>query len=367
MKAIKEIKTSTHIVLGLLLMYFTFTSLIVFRNTVSGNAFISNPKEFEDTWKTYFFRSGLWSHGDSIWTYYLTGQLQSEEVVLGSNGWLFFKAVNDSDTIADFEGTNSYNTEEYAKFKEGLEKLEAYCAQNGTRYAVIFAPNKENVYPEYMPKKYRHASVSRTDKLASEMQKSGFNVVNPKETLVDSKNILVQDYYSYDTHWNQIGAYKGLKMCLESLGIDTVPLDALEINDSYLNDYGYHTGAMDDLAQMVGMRNLKFTNDIEYVIKEFPQIDWERYERESDQLGYVEFHNEHAKINKSVLLVGDSFRSAMIPGLMFYFSKVYVAHYGKISADELREITADYAIFEFVERYSQRALEIGELFAEEKR
>ena len=367
MKAIKEIKTSTYIILGLLLMYFAFTSIIVVKNTVSRDICISTPGEFEDTWKTYFFRSGLWSHGDSIWTYYLTGQLQSEEVILGSNGWLFFKAVNDSDTIADFEGTNSYSSEDYAKCEAGLEKLERYCDQKGTRYAVVFPPNKENVYPEFMPRTYRHVPVSRTDKLASEMQKKGYNVVNLKEILIDSKDVLMQEYYSYDTHWNQIGAYEGLKMCLDSMGIDTVPLETLEINDFYLNDYGYHTGAMDDLAQIVGMRDLRFTNDTEYVIKEFPQIDWERYERESDQLGYVEFHNEHAKTNKSLLLVGDSFRSAMIPGSMYYFSKVYVAHYGKISAEELKEITADYVIFEFVERYSQRALEIGDLFIEEKK
>lgn len=364
MKAIKKIKISTYIVLGLLLMYFALTCLIVFKNTISGNIRVSTLKEFEDTWKAYFFRNGMWSHGDSIWTYYLTGQLQSEEVILGSNGWLFFKAINDSDTIADFEGTNSYSTEDYAKCKAGLEKLEKYCNQNGTRYAVIFAPNKENVYPEFMPRKYRHASISRTDKLASEMQKAGFNVVNPKETMIESKDVLMQDYYSYDTHWNQIGAYKGVRMCLDCMDIPTVPLENLEADKFDLKNFGYHTGAMDDLAQMVGMRELNFDNDNEFIIKDFPSIAWEYYETESDFGKVVSFSNDKARTNARLLLVGDSFRSAMIPSLLFYFSDVYVIHQGAFDSQDIEEIEPDYLIIEYVERYSERVFDLDDILAQ---
>ncbi len=364
MKAFKKIKTTTYIVLGLLLMYFAFTCLIVFKNTISGDICVSDYLEFEDTWKTYFFRSGLWSNCDSIWTYYLTGQLQSEEVVLGSNGWLFFKAVNDSDTIADFEGTNSYSSEDYTKCEEGLEKLERYCDQNGIRYAVVFAPNKENVYPEFMPRKYRHVPVSRTDKLASEMQKRGYNVVNPKETLMDSKDPLMQDYYSYDTHWNQIGAYRGVRMCLDSMDISTVPLENLETDKFDLKNFGYHTGAMDDLAQMVGMRELSFNKDNEYIIKDFPEIDWENYERGSELGEVVSFRNDKAERDAKLLLVGDSFRNAMIPSLLYYFSDVYVLHQGTFDIQDIEAIEPDYLIIEYVERYSERVFELDNIFAE---
>lgn len=364
MKAIKKIKISTYIVLGLLLMYFAFTCLIVFKNTISGNIRFSNPKEFEEAWKSYFFRNGMWSHSDSIWTYYLTGQLQSEEVVLGSNGWLFFKAVNDSDTIADFEGTNSYTAKDYAKCKAGLEKLDKYCAQKGTRYAVIFAPNKENVYPEFMPRKYRHVLISRTDKLASEMQKAGFHVVNPKETMMNSKDVLMQEYYSYDTHWNQIGAYMGVRMCLDSMDISTVPLENLETDKLDLKVFGYHTGAMDDLAQMVGMREINFNDDNEYIIKDFPTIDWECYETESNLGNVVSFRNDKAKMNARVLLVGDSFRSAMIPSLLFYFSDVYVIHQAAFDTQDIEEIEPDYLVIEYVERYSERVFDLDDILAQ---
>ena len=62
-----------------------------------------------------------------------------------------------------------------------------------------------------------------------------------------------------------------------------------------------------------------------------------------------------------VLLVGDSFRTSMIPALSKVFSDVYVLHRSFYNAIMLDEIDPDYVIVEYVERYSENIGEVQNL------
>lgn len=64
----------------------------------------------------------------------------------------------------------------------------------------------------------------------------------------------------------------------------------------------------------------------------------------------------------SVLLVGDSFRTAMIPAMQETFSDVCVIHRSCRTPNLLDEINPEYVIMEYVERYSQSMGEMNELF-----
>lgn len=118
----------------------------------------------------------------------------------------------------------------------------------------------------------------------------------------------------------------------------------------------YHYCGDDDLARMVGLRDIVFNDELEYEIDGTIPMDWQRFadEQNNNQISY--FSNPNAQKHATLLLVGDSFRSSMIPALREKFTDVYVAHRLFFTADMLDEIRPNYFIAEYVERNSD---EIG--------
>ena len=85
----------------------------------------------------------------------------SEDVVLGDGGWLFY-----ADTLEDFQGTNPMTGRALFCAARNLALLQEYCAQQGTKFLFVCAPNKNTSYPEYMPGQYRKTEqVSDLDRL----------------------------------------------------------------------------------------------------------------------------------------------------------------------------------------------------------
>ena len=123
-----------------------------------------------------------------------------------------------------------------------------------------------------------------------------------------------------------------------------------------LNGY-YHYHGEDDLAKMIGLRSI-FSDEKEYEVDGTVQMDWTTYEEEQTSNKISHFYNENAIKNSRVFLIGDSFRSSMVPALREQFVDVYVVHRSYYTTKMLDEIHPDYLIAEYVERYSS---EIGEI------
>jgi hypothetical protein len=231
--------------------------------------------------------------------------------------------------------------------------------ERNIKFTILVPPNKENVYSEYMPDSYTHAEVSRTDKLIDYLDENGVNIVSAKQELLDNHEDF-QLYYSYDTHWNQLGAYIGVKKVLDSWNIRKPALNKCSII-SYNLAGNYHYGAVDDLAKMLGMRKLLYHDEIEYKIKGIEEINWEKFEKEQDNNEVSYYDNADAPIKAKLLLVGDSFRISMIPSLRETFSDVYVAHSFFYSSEFLEKIEPEYLIAEYVERRSEAIEDINYL------
>lgn len=310
--------------------------------------------KIESEWELYN-KSDL-SGIDSAVTYYTTGEILSVQVIKGKAEWLFYKSVGDGDTLADYEGTNNYTSEELEKIAHTALSAQKEIEDKGIKFALMVAPNKENVYSEYMPEIYSHATESSTDVLINFIQEKGVNIVSPKEGLLD-KHLERELYFRYDTHWNQLGAYMAVRDTLLSWDI-VVP----ELSDRIVTEKGlkgnYHYGAEADLAEMAGLREV-FSDEIEYEVEGTVLVDWMAYELEQNSGEVSYFHNEQAKCNAKVLLIGDSFRSAMIPSLNEQFTDVYVVHRWKYTQGIVDHISPEYMIVEYAERYSKDISEIN--------
>lgn len=314
--------------------------------------------DFADTkWYSLMYKKSFFSRCDSIITYYVMNEISSKQVVEGRNGWLFYKSTTDGNLIADFEGTNLYSQNELNNICRVTYEVQEDLENRGIKFAILIPPNKENVYYQYMPETYQHASSSATDIMIEHLQSNGVNIINPKDDLLSfSDDDNYQVYYNYDTHWNQMGAYIGVKKVLETWGIIVPRLSDCAFTTTPLKD-NYHYCGMDDLAGMIGLNDV-FDDDKEYVVTKTAIMDWEKFEKEQSNKQISHFENEEAPTKGTLLLVGDSFRSSMIPLLRQEYADVYVLHRNYYEPSMLDEIEPDFVIVEYVERHSREVVNI---------
>lgn len=296
---------------------------------------------------------------DSLFTYLVSKEIASVQVVKGENGWLFYKTKSDGNPIADYEGTNSFSEKDMEQIAKSALEVQDSLGAMDCEVAILFPTNKENVYYNYMPRTYTHAEKSRTDLLVEYLIDRGVNAVSPKAALLSASNDQ-QLYYSYDTHWNQLGAYIGVKETLAEWGIRIPDLSERNIISTPLKDHYHYTGD-DDLAKMAELPSF-FSDDIEYTVEGTAPMDWETFDTEQDNSIVSHFHNDASANDKRLFLIGDSFRASMIPSLSEQFSDVYVVHRTYFETSMITETRPDYVIFEYVERYSYEIKNIGKLF-----
>lgn len=318
----------------------------------------------ERLWDRSIYKKAEMSRLDSVLTYLSTGEIASGQIICGSEGWMFYKSPNDGNSMADYEGTNRYSNRELDSMLKAVMKTQKEAEKRGMRFAVLVLPNKENIYSEYMPKQYRHEPISSTDLLIDHLKSEGAYVYSPKEEMLDCHNEM-QLYYRYDSHWNQLGGYIGLKTVLNDWGISLPALSEREVISRLLKDCR-HDSANDDLARMAGLLRF-FDDEMEYAVAGTLQPDWAAYDKEQSQGILSKYHNEDAKTDKTVMLVGDSYRTALIPALCESFREVGVIHRSSYQSWMLDAFRPDFLLTEYVERYSSEIAEIEFLFKSEER
>lgn len=334
------------------------------KEKTSGSAeFIQRAELFinhlDRLWDRSIYLKAELSRIDSVLTYLTTGEIASSQVICGMNGWMFYKSPNDGNSMADFEGTNRYPEEELNDMLRTTLATQRKAEENGIQVAILVPPNKENVYSEYMPKQYNHALVSSTDILIDRFRDAGVRICSPKAELIDFRNDS-QVYYFCDSHWNQLGGYIGVRTALKEWGIEIPALSERSIVSCPLKNC-YHDAAVDDLARMTGLLSF-FDNEKEYIVEGTQLPDWQEYEAEQNLGNLSVYLNREAMTDNTVMLIGDSFRTAMIPALCEAFSKVCVIHRSAFKSEMLNDVQPDYLLMEYVERYSDEIGNIDFLF-----
>lgn len=310
----------------------------------------------EEIWNKHTYRRETLSCVDSVLSYYLMGDVHSKRVLLGKDKWLFFNSKGDitDGTLGDYTGNRSYTEKETAEICNNLESIHNYFSDKNISYAIIYGPNKSSIYSEKMPSDISYERISRTDRLFEMISLYGINAINPKEALLKNKS-RYQTYYKYDTHWNEIGGTIVVNEVMKSWSLEYTELNNVNIIKKRLE---YHTSAKDDLAQMIGMRELVFDDEEDYII-ESDLLDWSELDSLLEKEELFNLHNDNASYDKTVFIVGDSFRVAMIPTLYEYFKDVYIGSLDELTENSIQKVEPDYMIIEVVERDSAKLAEIS--------
>ncbi len=138
-------------------------------------------------------------------------------VLIGKEDWLYYTGENN---LQDYECTIPFTVAELAAVREHLLEWDAQLQQRGIRFYVVIAPNKESIYPQYLPNQVQAGvRACRVDQVMQELQGTTLEVLDLRavlKTAAQSKQV----YYRTDTHWNSVGAMIASREILSLLSRD---------------------------------------------------------------------------------------------------------------------------------------------------
>jgi hypothetical protein len=253
------------------------------------------------------------------------------EVIIGRNGWLFYcsEAVRDGNSIRDYQGFSPLNDEELEWLKNKLEKNNAEFQKNNIIYIVVIAPNKNTIYPEYLPDYIKKIYDSTMlDQLVCYLKnRSSVELIDLRDALFREKlhNML---YYMTDTHWNDFGAYICYREIMDHLSSHfpqlrekIVPVGSVGISSQRFEG---------DLAKLLVLQDLFHENNTSVLVQ---------HEETKPQLDTLVFRH-------------DSFGDKLYPFLKRHFKNIKGhSPFGPFDFDEIQSCHPQVVIHLMVERY----------------
>lgn len=137
--------------------------------------------------------------------------------LVGKNGWYFFTgdwALHDFLGYGDGMGSGRID-----RWAEVIRQRKTTLASLGAHYLLAVAPNKEKVYPEFLPDRIRiHAGLTRLEALSARMAASDAaeHFLDLGESLHSAKREGTV-YFMTDTHWTDLGALTASREILRRL------------------------------------------------------------------------------------------------------------------------------------------------------
>ncbi|MGB8294314.1 MAG: hypothetical protein WCG85_02695 [Polyangia bacterium] len=271
--------------------------------------------------------------------FYLFGISANPAVVVGESDrpfrWLYFDGAlaNDGRGFDAFLGKLPYAPRELAGITANLARLSKLLTDNHIEFVVVTCPDKQSVYPEYLPKSLRPVPgvSSRFEQMSEVIHAAlGSHYIDLRAPLMQAK-AEGPVYYHTDTHWNERGIFAGYRAFMQVLQQQDptrVPLPSSDIKWKNLPPVN------GDLIGMLG-------------------LPW--YPRESALAPILPKEPSGGRRGK-VLVLHDSFFIPMRPFFEFEFRGVtmirgtYIARDLSLTQELLNAEKPDVVVIEAVER-----------------
>lgn len=260
------------------------------------------------------FRGVLLSKINLVLCDYL--KIPCANVVAGERGWIF-----SNETIGDYMNTNAFDGNDMQSIGITLSLIQEKIEADGGQFLFMPVPNKNSIYPEYMPVRYLRADENNLTKIYEVLDDRKVSYINLKDVLTEEKTEAPEKlYYKRDTHWTPFGAYASYEELMKKLGKVPVEVDT----DKYT--YAYTRKA--DLDQL--LYPLENRMDEEFAFED--EIDCENFEfirpsgvedtraQLENFMSDKEDHDNNfttkkrkSEDNSSLYMVRDSFARALLP------------------------------------------------------
>lgn len=267
----------------------------------------------------------------------------------GKNNWLFL-GNSYAASVEKLKLVNLPDPKDIDTVSMEMRNIVSIAGQFNTQVAFVIGPNKESVYPEYLPTTLIPAKTKYSSYFLNALRSiPKLNVYDPTLDLKNAKEKEGYLYWKTDTHWNSKGAYIAFSGLAKKLSIPTPNVT--------FQKGPLHKG---DLISISKLDNYPLTPSDNWVTKwdEKPISVEKRLpnEHESAFGSPKNIITTNALTDKSVWIVGDSFSKGLEPYLNATFKEVrYIGHWSeKLDnlSDELAKANKkpDIIIIERVER-----------------
>ncbi|AOJ67542.1 hypothetical protein WS83_06980 [Burkholderia sp. MSMB2042] len=139
----------------------------------------------------------------------------TQQVIAGHGDWLF---ISDVGSRPDIERTARFSGTELRDWKLALEQRYTWLKDQGIGYRFMVGPDKNTIYPEYLPRQVQGKGPSRLQELEGYLGETPY-FINPSQSLIAHKSDGNPDlFFHTDTHWTPYGAYIGYRDLMQSIG-----------------------------------------------------------------------------------------------------------------------------------------------------
>lgn len=259
------------------------------------------------------------------------GISNSEKVIVGKDGWLYFQ-----ETMDDYLGHDLLSEREIHNCAKVLSLLEEGAGEKACRFVAAIAPNKNSLYPEQMPGRYRKESEENNfSHLLPELKRQGVSFVNLHEAFMEQDEVL---YHRLDSHWNNAGAV---------LACDRL-LTALDKEHTDYSDISFHR-ERNFSGDLKGMLYPRWNLLDENVIYDLPHSY--SYVGNVKSTEDMVIETEQPDAEGSVVMFRDSFGNALLPYIADEYAHGFFTKGVPFRTDLIDLHGADTMILEVVERH----------------
>lgn len=257
----------------------------------------------------------------------------------GKDGW-FFLGDGYETAFSKSVGIIAPDTAGVRVSCEKIGRIKRDAEVAGARFYYGVAPNKHNVYPQYLP--LRRLDGKREVDFQKEELWSGYGIetIDLAEYIWPLKDS-VQLYYKTDSHWNSFGGFLATKKLVEVIREDFPEVKELNIEDYRFEEYVFDSG---DLTAMIKQKSDETQCRLRPVTPAKSKLSPLPFRYDTKQKVV------NTSLPIKVLIIRDSFFINMSPFFFSRFGEIYSVHKVEYDPEMLEELRPDIVVLESVER-----------------
>jgi hypothetical protein len=280
--------------------------------------------------------------GINNFRYFIMKDRVYEQMITDTMGWFM---LADQPSMDDYQRANLFTVNELEIVRNKLSNLCTFTTKNGIDLIFIVPPNKNTIYPEYMPAEITIMNKqSRLDQVVEIWEETDrCKMLDLRDELIEAKSS-TQVYYSTDTHWNDSGVFIAHQALIKMLMQKYPSIQMPSEEDYQMTDQEY-------FGDLIG--------------KNFGQINTSEIATFYTPIGNPGYHlitsigawgwevNDSYNVNTdlpSAIAYRDSFLSSWIPFLAQIFREAHYYWSYKIDPNRIIGEHPDIIIIEFTER-----------------
>ena len=256
-----------------------------------------------------------------------------EKVVIGKDGWYFM-----TDTVDDCFGRKTLSDLQISEISYNIGLLQDTLTEEGIDFVFTIAPNKNSLYPQYMPQRYQKFAkgheTSNAARLTPYLKKAGIRYVDLFKLFGGESKVY---YHKTDSHWNNAGAALAQDALLTALKKKHTDYT----NKPYTERYDFEG----DLFAMLYPSGTDHERELYYKLPDYT------YKQEIESTFDPKIETSCSSAEGSVVMFRDSFGNALLPFIASEYSEGYFVRASENPVYEAVRRKADAVILECVERH----------------